>query len=203
MASGYTPPSNAERVGDMIISAPVSISMVLCTRVVRGLAAVMSTIMTARGPVACASQNLPATGEPGGTLAASPGTISRQVDGKQYYVNAHNGLSESSAPLRHIGNDEPAHSHYFITPTRCYSINLRRCAMASLVPFTLTLTVHEGARLTAVLDALGPHWNPADIYTGEAQAHRVLCAHLDPDPQASYDVLLAAGALPEIPEVQS
>lgn len=75
--------------------------------------------------------------------------------------------------------------------------------MAGLVPFTLDLTAHEGARLTAVLDALGPHWNPADIYTGEAQAHRMLYAHLDdPDQQVTYEVLLAAGALPEIPEAQ-
>jgi hypothetical protein len=74
--------------------------------------------------------------------------------------------------------------------------------MAGLVPFTLDLTAHEGARLTDVLDALGPHWNPADIYTGEAQAHRMLYAHLDPDQQVTYEVLLAAGALPEIPEAQ-
>jgi hypothetical protein len=40
--------------------------------------------------------------------------------------------------------------------------------VASLVPFTLDLTAHEATRLAAVLDALGPHWNPTDIYTGEA-----------------------------------
>ena len=74
--------------------------------------------------------------------------------------------------------------------------------MASLVPFTLDLSAHEGARLTAVLDVLGPHWDPTDIDTGEFQAHRMLYAHLDPDQQVSYEVLLAAGALPEIPEDQ-
>jgi hypothetical protein len=74
--------------------------------------------------------------------------------------------------------------------------------VASLVSFTLNLTAHEGDRLTAVLDALGPHWNPADIYTGEAQAHHMRYAHLDPDQQATYEVLLAADALPEIPGTQ-
>ena len=67
--------------------------------------------------------------------------------------------------------------------------------MATLVPFTLDLTAHEGTRLAAVLDALGPLWDPAESYTSEAQAHRMLYAHLDPDQQATYDVLIAAGTL--------
>ncbi len=69
--------------------------------------------------------------------------------------------------------------------------------MATLVPFTLDLTAHEGTRLAAVLDALGPLWDPAEIYAGEAQAHHMLYAHLDPEQQATYDVLIAAGALPD------
>lgn len=75
--------------------------------------------------------------------------------------------------------------------------------MASLVPFTIDLTAHEGTRLAAVLDALGPHWNPIDVYTGEVQAHQRLYADLDADQQATYDVLLAAGALPELAEAQT
>ena len=75
--------------------------------------------------------------------------------------------------------------------------------MASLIPFTLDPIAHEATRLAAVLDALGPHWNPTDIYTGEAQAHRMLYAHLDADQQATYDVLLAAGALPDTPEART
>ncbi|MDQ3762792.1 MAG: DUF6400 family protein [Actinomycetota bacterium] len=70
--------------------------------------------------------------------------------------------------------------------------------MASLVPFTIDLTLHEGTRLAAVLDALGPKWDPTQIYTGEAQAHQMLYANLDPDQQAAYDVLVADGALPNI-----
>ncbi len=72
--------------------------------------------------------------------------------------------------------------------------------MAGLVPFTIDLTAHEGVRLAAVLDALGPHWEPAAIYAGEAEAHRLLYADLDTSQQATYDVLIAAGALPDIPE---
>ena len=76
--------------------------------------------------------------------------------------------------------------------------------MDSLVPFTLDdLTVHKATRLTAVLNALGPQWNHTDIYTGEAQAHQMLYAHLDADQQATYDVLLAAGALPDTPEART
>ncbi|MCA1709310.1 MAG: DUF6400 family protein [Actinobacteria bacterium] len=73
--------------------------------------------------------------------------------------------------------------------------------MASLVPFTIDLTAHEGTRLAAVLDALGPHWDPAQIFTDEAQAHRLLYTHLDPDQQAVYDLLIADGVLPETPEL--
>jgi Family of unknown function (DUF6400) len=75
--------------------------------------------------------------------------------------------------------------------------------VTSLIPYTLDLTAHETTRLAAVLDALGPHWNPIDIYTGEAQAHQMLYAHLDADQQTTYDVLLAAGELPDIPEART
>ena len=72
--------------------------------------------------------------------------------------------------------------------------------MATLVPFTIDLTAHEGTRLAAVLDALGPLWDPTEISTSEAQAHQMLYAHLDPEQQATYDVLIAAGALPDTRE---
>lgn len=71
--------------------------------------------------------------------------------------------------------------------------------MASLVPFTIDLTAHEGTRLAAVLDALGPHWDPIQIFTDEAQAHQMLYTQLDPDQQAVYDLLVADGVLPETP----
>ena len=69
--------------------------------------------------------------------------------------------------------------------------------MTSLVPFNIDLTAHEGARLAAVLDALGPHWDPTEIYTSESEARRMLYTRLDPDQQAAYDGLIAAGVLPE------
>ena len=71
--------------------------------------------------------------------------------------------------------------------------------MSTLVPFTVDLTAHEGVRLAAVLDALGHHWDPTEIYTGEADAHRMLYSHLDADQQASYDVLVTDGVLPDTP----
>ena len=74
--------------------------------------------------------------------------------------------------------------------------------MASLVPFTLDLTAHEATRLAAVLDALGTHWNPLDVYADETQAHHRLYADLDAGQQTTYDLLLAAGVLPELAQVR-
>ena len=70
--------------------------------------------------------------------------------------------------------------------------------MANLVPFDVDLTAHEGIRLVAVLDAIGPYWDPVAVYTGETEAHRMLYSGLDADQQASYDMLVAEGVLPEI-----
>jgi hypothetical protein len=75
--------------------------------------------------------------------------------------------------------------------------------MAGLVPFIFNLTTHEGARLAAVLDALGPHWDPIQVYTGEADAHRMLYADLDADQQATFDGLVAAGVLPDTREMMT
>jgi hypothetical protein len=72
--------------------------------------------------------------------------------------------------------------------------------MAELVPFNIDLTLHEGVRLAAVLDALGSDWDPLELYAGEVEAHRLLYADLDPNQQATYDVLIAAGELSDIPE---
>jgi hypothetical protein len=72
--------------------------------------------------------------------------------------------------------------------------------VAGLVPFTIDLTAHEGTRLAAVLEGLGPEWDPTAILSGETRARRRLYADLDPHQQATYDVLVAAGVLPDIPE---
>jgi hypothetical protein len=58
----------------------------------------------------------------------------------------------------------------------------------------------KGTRLAAVLDALGPHWDPTQIFTDEAEAHRLLYTHLDADQQAVYDLLIADGVLPDSSE---
>ena len=71
--------------------------------------------------------------------------------------------------------------------------------MTSLVPFTIDLTAHEGTRLAAVLDALGSHWDPIEVFAGEAEAHRMLYANLDSDQQATQDLLVAEGVLPRHP----
>lgn len=70
--------------------------------------------------------------------------------------------------------------------------------MADLVPFTIDLTAHEGVRLAAVLDALGPDWDPAEIFAGETEAYRLLYADLDPNQQATYDELVATGVLSDV-----
>lgn len=68
--------------------------------------------------------------------------------------------------------------------------------MPNLISFDVDLTAHEGTRLAAVLGALGPHWDPVEVYRGEAEAHRMLYSHLDADQQHSYDMLIADGVLP-------
>jgi hypothetical protein len=74
--------------------------------------------------------------------------------------------------------------------------------VANLVPFHVDLTTHEGLRLAAVMDALGPGWDPLEVLTGEAQAHRMLYANLDADQRAAHELLIAAGALPDTLEVK-
>lgn len=72
--------------------------------------------------------------------------------------------------------------------------------MASHVPFNIDLTAHEAARLAAVLSAFGSPADPPEIYAGEAQARQMLYTGLDLDQQATYDVLIAGGVLPDTPE---
>jgi Family of unknown function (DUF6400) len=69
--------------------------------------------------------------------------------------------------------------------------------MANLASFNIDFTAHEGTRLAAVLAAMGTNWDPNQIYTDETEAQRMLYAHLDPDQQATFDVLVAKGVLPK------
>jgi hypothetical protein len=102
------------------------------------------------------------------------------------------------ALLYNAEDDQPVAS--VSTPEFFTRAGCRRSAVSNLVPFTIDLTIHEGTRLAAVLNSLGPHWDPAEIYAGEAEAHRMLYSHLDPRQQAAYDVLIADGVLPDTPE---
>lgn len=72
--------------------------------------------------------------------------------------------------------------------------------MANLIPFNIDLTAHEGTRLAAVLEALGPRWDPTQVFADEAEAHRILYTDFDADQQAAYDLLIADGVLPKTPE---
>ena len=72
--------------------------------------------------------------------------------------------------------------------------------MNNLVPFDIDLAAQEGTRLAAVLAAIGPNWDPVEVYTGESEAYRMLYSGLDADQQASYDMLVAEGVLPDMVE---
>jgi hypothetical protein len=70
--------------------------------------------------------------------------------------------------------------------------------MPNLVSFDVDLTAHEGTRLAAVLEALGPDWDPAEVYQGEAEAYRMLYTGLDAGQRAIYHELVVNGVLPRI-----
>jgi Family of unknown function (DUF6400) len=72
--------------------------------------------------------------------------------------------------------------------------------MANLVPFDVDLTAHEGTRLAAVLEALGPDWDPVEVYAGEAEARQMLYSNLDADQQSCYDLLIAHGVISDAME---
>lgn len=46
-------------------------------------------------------------------------------------------------------------------------------------------------------------WAHTGTPLGEAQAHRMLYGHLDADQQATYNVLLTAGELPDTPAART
>lgn len=62
--------------------------------------------------------------------------------------------------------------------------------------FDVDLTEHEARRRTEVLAALEDSWDPIAVMEGEADAYRLLYSDLDPQQQATYDMLVAAGVLP-------
>jgi hypothetical protein len=63
--------------------------------------------------------------------------------------------------------------------------------------FAYDLTLDEVRRRTAVLEAIGPDWDPVAVLAEEEKAYDMLYSNLDDEQQAIYDELVAAGVLPD------
>jgi hypothetical protein len=58
------------------------------------------------------------------------------------------------------------------------------------------LAVDEACRRSAVLHAIGTHWDPAVVLANEQAAYELLYSGLDGPTQRIYDDLVAAGVIP-------
>src|ERR1700739_3846336 len=63
--------------------------------------------------------------------------------------------------------------------------------------FAYDLTLDEVRRGSAVLEAIGPDWDPIRALAEEEQAYAMLYSNLDAEQQRVYDNLVSAGVLPE------
>jgi hypothetical protein len=63
--------------------------------------------------------------------------------------------------------------------------------------FAYDLTLDEGRRRTAILEAIGETWNPLEVLAEEDRAYAMLYSGLDDEQQRIYDELVAAGVLPD------
>jgi hypothetical protein len=63
--------------------------------------------------------------------------------------------------------------------------------------FAYDLTLDEVRRRTAVLEAIGPDWDPVAVLAEEEKAYDMLYSNLDDEQQRTYDELVAAGVLPD------
>lgn len=63
--------------------------------------------------------------------------------------------------------------------------------------FTLDLTADEMRRRAEVVKALGPDWDPIAAMHDEERAHELLYSNLDAEQQATFDMLVAEGVLPD------
>ena len=61
---------------------------------------------------------------------------------------------------------------------------------------TFDLAVDEGRRRTAVLHAIGAHWDPAVVLANEQAACEMLYSGLDSPTQQIYDYPVAARVIP-------
>jgi hypothetical protein len=67
---------------------------------------------------------------------------------------------------------------------------------ANELVMSFDLTVDEARRRTAVLQAIGAHWDPAIVLANELAAYELLYSGLDGQTQRIYDDLVVAGVLP-------
>ena len=63
--------------------------------------------------------------------------------------------------------------------------------------FAYDLTLDEGRRRSAVLEAIGDDWDPIAVLAEEEKAYDMLYSDLDEEQQRVYDELVRAGVLPE------
>ncbi|OBF34857.1 hypothetical protein A5724_15850 [Mycobacterium sp. ACS1612] len=63
--------------------------------------------------------------------------------------------------------------------------------------FSYDLTLDEGRRRAAVLEAIGDDWDPVAVLAEEEKAYDMLYSDLDDEQQRIYDELVAAGVLPD------
>ncbi|HYY00733.1 MAG TPA: DUF6400 family protein [Mycobacterium sp.] len=70
-------------------------------------------------------------------------------------------------------------------------------AEADHLAFAYDLTLDEARRRAAIVEAIGDHWDPAEVLAQEDRAYAMLYSDLDDDQQRIYDDLVAAGVLPD------
>jgi hypothetical protein len=70
-------------------------------------------------------------------------------------------------------------------------------AEADHLAFAYDLTLDEARRRAAIVEAIGRHWDPAEVLAQEDRAYAMLYSDLDDDQQRIYDGLVAAGVLPD------
>ncbi len=63
--------------------------------------------------------------------------------------------------------------------------------------FAYDLTLDEVRRRSAVLEAIGPDWDPIRALAEEENAYAMLYSNLDAEQQHHYDALVSAGVLPK------
>ncbi|MGH3676842.1 MAG: DUF6400 family protein [Mycobacterium sp.] len=63
--------------------------------------------------------------------------------------------------------------------------------------FAYDMTLDEARRRTAVLEAIGDHWDPIEVLAEEEKAYDMLYSGLDGEQQRIYDELVNAGVLPD------